>query len=100
FYPVFPRVSADVAITVMERAEKPDPSHVVNIFRSTAPDVTVVAPTVPESAWRSHPKNEFLTDVHPAADALLAKVEKKSVPLGSFATAYFGIQTFDRNRYV
>jgi hypothetical protein len=99
-YPVFRDATVDTCITILSKAAKPNPNHLVHIVRSTDPNQADATTELPQATWREHPKLEFglISDANSAK--LLAKIASNAVPLGDFATAYFGIQTFNREKYV
>jgi hypothetical protein len=98
-YPVFRKVSEDTSITVMTKAQ-PKPDHEVAIVVSNAPADTEIAHSVLQSNWQADPQKQFGVAGGHGASKLVAQIEKSSILLGTFATAYFGIQTYDRKQYV
>ncbi|MBC7170024.1 N-6 DNA methylase, partial [Candidatus Bipolaricaulota bacterium] len=99
-YPVFPGASVDTTITVLRRCNAPDPGHRATVSitpQKGGRDQTV---QLPQAAWAAHPERHFSVPVGNAVSELVTRIEQRSTPLGAFATAYFGIQTHDRKRYV
>jgi predicted type IV restriction endonuclease len=98
YYPVF-KASVDCCEIVITRTDRPDPLHEVAIIRSSKPTDTAVTSRVAQSTWMNHSEHQFgIADS--SDDAILRKIEHRAVRLGEFATAYFGIQTNDRTKYV
>ncbi len=96
-YNVF-SASVDTAVLITERS-KWNAQSVVNVIHSKAAD-DFASISTPLANWHTHPKLEFLSSAGAAADALANKISQSGPRLGEFATAYFGIQTYDRTAYV
>ncbi len=100
FYQVFTGASVDTAILVLGRRDDPTPAHRVEVVCSRNPSIPDDSRQQPQRVWREHPENHFsLPGIH-GSERLEAKIRERSIRLGDFATAYFGIQTFDREKYV
>jgi hypothetical protein len=69
------------------------------VFRSESPEKSVPQRIV-QQKWVDHPQKEFFLPGAGLTDETLDKIRSKSFQLGKIATAYFGIQTFDRAEYV
>lgn len=98
-YPVFRKVSEDTCITIVTKA-KATPSHEVAVVMSKQPDEVAVAHVVKQASWAAHPNKEFGVAGGTQTARLAESIRKRSFPLGDVATAYFGIQTHDRAKYV
>jgi hypothetical protein len=57
-------------------------------------------PTVNQADWKSTRRSSFLVLLNDESRRLIRVMEKDSIPLGDFATAYFGIQTWGRDEFV
>jgi hypothetical protein len=99
YYSVFAGASVDTAIAIMKRTEHPNPGNRTTVIRSSGPD-DVTEGAVSARVWLQHPEVQFALAGDEATVRLLAKMRESSVSLGEFATAYFGIQTFDRGQFV
>ena len=99
FYPVFDGASVDTCILIARRAEKPDARNTIEVVRSESPDKSSSI-SIPQQKWAAHPQKNFYLPGAGLTDAVLDTIRSRSFPLGEIATAYFGIQTFDRTRYV
>lgn len=99
YYPVFRGASVDTCILVAAKASVPNSAHVVEVIRSQTPDAST-RQTIAQSQWLAHPQRDFFLPGSEGCEALLQKISDRSFPLGEIATAYFGIQTFDREKYV
>jgi TaqI-like C-terminal specificity domain/Eco57I restriction-modification methylase/N-6 DNA Methylase len=100
FYDVFQGASVDTSIVILSRTQKPDFGHTVNIVRSYSPSQSTDAIQQLQQVWLGHPERFFVLPGTAGSDELATKISLGSIPLGEFATAYFGIQTFDRSEYV
>ena len=99
FYPVFHGASVDTCILVAKKAEKPNTKNEIEVVRFQSPDESSKLSII-QQKWMEHPQKNFFLPGVGLTDELLEKIASKSFPLGEIATAYFGIQTFDRNKYV
>ncbi len=100
FYPVFRGASVDTAILLARRASKPNPAAGVTVIKSLSERSLGETSTQSTESWRTHPGRDFGISEGVAEDELLSRLESVAVPLGQFCTAYFGIQTHDRGRFV
>ena len=99
-YPVFQQASVDTSIIILLRADEVAPDHHVHIVNSDSPTSPGAESTQQQSSWLEHPELFITVRGALASENLIAKTSQNTVPLGTFATAYFGIQTFDRSKYV
>ena len=99
-YGVFPKASVDTLVLVFKRVMRPNPSHKVEIERASSISEITSAGQIEQKEWTKHPTYEFDLILQKVERRLLEKIEKISFPLGEIATAYFGIQTHDRSKYV
>ncbi|MDB4873806.1 MAG: eco57IR: type restriction enzyme Eco57I [Gemmatimonadetes bacterium] len=99
-YPVFRDASVDTCETILVRRMAPARDHQVSVISSQLPEDVTEEESVPQSGWASHPDKQFGLVGGAMADSLAAALDQRSIPLGDFATAYFGIQTFAREAYV
>jgi hypothetical protein len=100
FYLVFHGASVDTAVLITRRAANPRSNHNINVLLSRAPNEMDEKQTTTREFWSSHPKCDFGMSGKAGTRELLKKLTQNGVRLGSFATAYFGIQTWDRNKFV
>jgi hypothetical protein len=100
-YPVFSGASVDTCVIVMRAtSEEKDTRHKVHVTRLTAPLEVEPAGQCEQGEWSQRDDLNFDIPGDQGSGEIIARLFENSVPLGDFATAYFGIQTFDRNRYV
>ena len=99
FYPVFRGASVDTCILLAQKTKKPDIESVIEIVLSESPEKSSTL-SITQQKWAEHPSKDFFLPGIGSTDAMLEKIRSRSFPLGEIATAYFGIQTFDRVKYV
>ena len=100
YYTVFKGASVDTSVLIMKRTDRPSPAAEVSFVISNSPQETQEFGRQAQKVWLEHPENHFNLPGQSGSTELEAKIKSKSVRLGEFATAYFGIQTFDRTKYV
>lgn len=100
FYPVFEGASVDTATIALRRTSKPSPAAFADVTSSMKPSELGETRRQRITEWRHHPTLDFEVSEGAPTRALLAKISDSSEPLGKYATAYFGIQTHDRETYV
>lgn len=100
FYQVFEGASVDTAILIATKRVVPSPANAVAMVVARSPQHAEPIRWQQQAKWLKHPTLDFSLPGLAGADELVAKIKARSEPLGSFATAYFGIQTFDRTRFV
>lgn len=98
-YPVFRKVSEDTCVTLLRKGTA-DSSHEIDIVFSDRPDDTKSQSRIPQALWQRHAHSEFGVSGDAASAQLAQRMEGASTPLGDFATAYFGIQTLNRQHFV
>jgi len=95
---VFPEASVDTAISIFERncSEMERRNCQVQIINKLNGSTYQIS----QKQFIENELFEFNVFQKKQAESWMAKVESKSICLGKFADAYFGIQTFDRKKYV
>ncbi len=99
YYPVFKGASVDTCILIARKVGHPNPVTRITVMSSETPSQASTL-TVQQQRWQSHPQKNFFMPGPGATDELVEKIRNRSDSLGEVATAYFGIQTFDRDKYV
>jgi len=104
YYQVFPGQSVDNAVTILRKRRQPQLSALGPI-RSAR--VTKNEDLLIPLSWRVTPPERIIPpnfelelEVDELAAMLLNRIDFRSKPLGTYCGAYFGIQTFDRTRFV
>ena len=99
-YFVFDGASVDTSVILFKRSLKSLRNHQVIIERFSSPERKKLIGNVRQTDWLQRDDLNFdLPDVQRAAN-LLNKLHSHAVPLREFATAYFGIQTHRRKKFV
>lgn len=98
-YPVFDGVSVDTAVTVLVRGA-PEADHRVSVLEATSPGKRTAKAEIPQHLWAKDDRvvMDLSGDVH--TRAMLEAIDAQSIPLGEVASAYFGLQTHDRDTFV
>ncbi|CAE7202781.1 eco57IR [Symbiodinium necroappetens] len=96
---VFKGASVDTLVLICSGGAS-EAGDMTTIVESRVSDSLGETRQQPIGEWLGHDKNEFGTGSNSQQQSILEKIDGCSEPLGSFATAYFGIQTRDRTRYV
>ena len=99
-YSVFHRVSVDTAVIVFKRCPKPARAHEAVMERFSSPRESKVIGSVKQKDWLERGDLNFDLPESRRAKSVMSKLEEGTMALGEFATAYFGIQTFDRKKFV
>jgi len=99
YYQVFKGASVDTCILIACKTEHPSNTTEIAVIRSESSE-RYIKQIITQKKWLDHPQINFFLPGVGAADDLLEKIRNRSFPLGEIATAYFGIQTFDREKYV
>jgi len=99
-FQVFPQASVDTCTTVFAKGPEAFTDHVVVVARWEAPGSLSWYSEVSQGMWAGLDGAVFNVGMSLREAALFAKIEAQSNPLCAFATAYCGIQTFARSRYV
>jgi type I restriction-modification system DNA methylase subunit len=100
YYDVFDGASVDTSIITLTKLGNPSPDNQVAVIRSNSPSEENDSIPQLQQIWKEHPSKFFVLPSSNESDAIITKIDSDSIRLGEFATAYFGIQTFDRTRYV
>ena len=99
-YNVFRGASVDTCVVVFTRDARPDSMGAALVERYQAPDRVVSLGHVPHIIWKQREDLNFDLPAPAASASLLKKIDSRGTRLGEFATAYFGIQTHNRKRFV
>ena len=97
-YGVFKDASVDTCVFTVEKGVSNQ--HLVNVKMASSTDNCLLVNCIPQSSFLKNDKYYFNVLVNNSDEAILNKIKEASVPLSNFCDAYFGIQTFDRKKYV
>jgi type I restriction-modification system DNA methylase subunit len=98
-YSVFVAASVDTCIFILEKGKTSKKSELKVNISDVAFEVKNVS-TIKQSVFVDNNRTDFNLLITDIDSELLSKILKNSKPLGDFCGAYFGIQTFDRTKYV
>lgn len=98
-YQVFAGASVDTTVSIWRKG-KPRRNETTRVSLAESPGSEQAIPAVKQSDWQSTRRSSFLVFLSGDMRDLVRAMETRSVPLGDFATAYFGIQTWGRDEFV
>lgn len=98
-YSVFSSASVDTCITLF-RKEIARPESRVMVFIAEVEFDPVKKSEIYQTKFNLSPLNDFDLFIQSEDEDILSKITSLSIPLKNFCDAYFGIQTFDRKKYV
>jgi len=98
-YAVFAAASVDTCIIILEKGEASN-NNEVEVNTSEAPFTVKNISNVRQSTFVNNNRTAFNLLISDIDSKLLNKISKHSNPLGYYCGAYFGIQTFDKKKYV
>jgi len=100
YYPVFSGASVDTLIICMEKINPEYKEHKVEITKCLIPDSEPQIIYFLQGAWIENNNYEIEIIENTKNIEVIKKIQMNSIPFGTFGTAYFGIQTHDREKYV
>ncbi len=99
-YRVFQKIGIDATIIIFRKTDNPALDHSIIVNRVKKDFKFKYIGTRPQSEWQKQENLNFDLPDSETEQILINKIDKISARLGSFATAYFGIQTHGRAKYV
>jgi len=98
-YSVFAEASVDTCVFIFEKGTVSKKSELV-VNLSEVPFEVKQISQVKQSLFAENNRTDFNLLISDGDSEVLNKIAKKSKPLNTYCGAYFGIQTFDRGKYV
>jgi len=98
-YSVFTAASVDTCVFIFEKSKADEHSKMIVSKSETVFIVNKIA-ELNQLSFENNNRTDFNLSISNEDADILNKIEKHSKPLGTFCGAYFGIQTFDRTKYV
>ncbi len=98
-YSVFIEASVDTCIFIFEKKTASNKNE-LEVYLSDLPFEVKQISQVKQSLFAENNRTDFNLLITNRDSDVLNKIAKKSKPLNTYCGAYFGIQTFDRNKYV
>lgn len=101
-YSVFSGASVDVCISLFQKVSNVPRKNEIAVTNSSSPMPFEAEQLrqINQSAFKKNNRLTFNVSVSETDNDIIAKVTKKSKPLGTYCKAYFGIQTYDRKKFV
>ncbi len=98
-YAVFSQASVDTCIVIFEKSESAKKNKL--IVKRAKPDFVIKqVAKLKQSQFEKNERSDFNLTVLSRDSDVLNKISKCSKNLGTYCNVYFGIQTFDRKKYV
>ncbi len=98
-YSVFPEASVDTCVFTFEKGQASDKDKLI-VKQSEIPFEIKQLSSINQSDFLKNNRTDFNLLISGKDAELLNKIISLSEPLNKFCDAYFGIQTFDRGKYV
>ncbi|GHV93829.1 hypothetical protein AGMMS50293_01490 [Spirochaetia bacterium] len=100
YYPVFVAASVDTLIICTQKGNIEEKEHIVEITKCIQLDNIPQKIYFPQNEWLKNNNYEIEIIDNIQTIEIIKKMQALSKPFGTFGTAYFGIQTHDREKYV
>ena len=98
-YSVFKDASVDNCVFILSK-NKIDNENIIDIKILNSPENIVYQSKIEQNKFYSNDRHNFNILVNENDNIILNKIKENSTLLGNYCGAYFGIQTFDRKKYV
>lgn len=98
-YSVFTAASVDTCVFIFEK-KKATQRSILNIRKADVAFEVKNLGEVNQFTFLKNNRTDFNLSVSNKDEIILAKINKRAIPLGNLCGAYFGIQTFDRKTFV
>lgn len=98
-YSVFAAASVDTCIFIFEKAKASKKSKLL-VNKADTPFIVNEVAQLSQSQFEKNNRTDYNLTISNGDSEILNKISKQSKPLGTYCGAYFGIQTFDRTKYV
>ncbi|MEA3476470.1 MAG: N-6 DNA methylase [Candidatus Cloacimonadota bacterium] len=99
-YSVFPSASVDVCISIFKKVKSPSSNNLIIISESKEAFYPEKIRTIKQSTFCQDEHYLFNIALDQEANLLINKIKRGAEKLETYCKAYFGIQTFDRKKYV
>ena len=99
-YSVFKNASVDVCIIFLQKSKEIIKNNIVYIKDSYSSNNSKLIRKINQSTFKKNNRLIFNVSMSDTDIDIINIINKKSKPLGKYCKAYFGIQTFDRKKYV
>jgi hypothetical protein len=100
YYPVFSAASVDTLIICMEKTDVESKEHIVEITKCLKPNSEPKTIHFSQEVWMKNSNYEIEIIENIKNIEISKKIQSQSITFETLGTAYFGIQTHDREKYV
>lgn len=98
-YSVFAAASVDTCIFIFKKSKASKKSKLL-VNKADTPFIVNEVAQLSQSQFEKNNRTDYNLTISNGDSEILNKISKQSKPLGTYCGAYFGIQTFDRTKYV
>jgi hypothetical protein len=98
-YSVFADASVDTCIFIIEKSKEIKNNKLI-VKKADTPFFVNEVTQLSQSQFEKNNRTDYNLTISNSDSEILNKISKQSKPLGTYCGAYFGIQTFDRTKYV
>jgi len=99
YYGVFDQASVDVCISLVKRS-KVNRKNIIKVKEAREIFKPILKREIEQTSFNSNNRLTFNISLDNNEKELIDKITKDTNPLSKFCSAYFGIQTWDRKKYV
>jgi len=99
YYGVFDQASVDVCISLIKRS-KVNGKNIIKVKEAREIFKPILKREIEQSSFNSNNRLTFNISIDNNEKELIDKITKNTNPLSKYCSAYFGIQTWDRKKYV
>jgi hypothetical protein len=99
YYNVFDQASVDVCISLVKRTTPNGKNSIIikEVYEEFKP---VIKRNIEQTTFLNNNRYNFNISIDDFDNKLIEKISENTLPLSFYCSAYFGIQTWDRNKYV
>ncbi len=99
YYNVFHQASVDVCISLVKRS-KPNGSNQILVKEVHEEFHPILKREIEQSTFKNNHRHTFNISIDNFETKIIEHITENTKPLSTFCGAYFGIQTWDRKKYV
>jgi methylase of polypeptide subunit release factors len=99
YYGVFDQASVDVCISLVKRS-KVNGKNIIKVKEAHEIFKPILKREIEQTSFHSNNRLTFNISIDNNEKELIDKITKNTNPLSKYCSAYFGIQTWDRKKYV
>jgi len=99
YYGVFNQASVDVCISLVKRS-KVNGNNMIKVKEAHELFKPILKREIEQTSFKANNRLTFNISIDNSEKELIGKISKNTNPLSKYCGAYFGIQTWDRKKYV